>query len=797
MAREDTHQPFKVRTTLGENAFIVQSFEGFEAISKPYHFRLQLLRYKPEAGEALEALDQKTLLDKEITLSFDLSTQADEPPMRYVHGTILSIRKLETVEDIKSADAGDTHEAYIVEMVPWLWYLNLFTNCRVFQGKTVQEIVEQIFTDRGFSKYRFSLDASLTARDYCVQYRETDLNFVCRLLEEEGIFFFFKHTQDDYELVLTDKISDLPSAPYAFEYDGTREMWFDHIGYLDHEDRVRTGKITLNDYNFETPAAGLRAEVTGEGPGEIYDYHPAKYKTRDEGSRYANLRLDEQEFEKAITTGRGGAGLIVSGHRFSIVKDAAATEYICVSLRHHGRNTAQHTVGKAGAKDDKSFWYENWFECVKSDVKVRPRRVTPRPKVYGAHTAVVCGPSGEEIYTDVYGRVKVQFHWDREGQKNENSSIFVRVGQIIAGNKWGFVAVPRIGQEVIVHFLEGDPDQPIITGCVWNEANKPPYLPDGKTKTFLKTYSSPGGDGFNELRFEDKAGEEQIFIHAQKDMEIRVLNDMKEIYKRDTHTIVERDAMTQVKRDAHVDSQRDHVTKIGRDHHLEVTGKEAIKIGGSQSLKVGGAVAHEYGGAFSCQVTGATYIKAPNIVIEGTSQLSLKVGSNFVTIDSSGVAIKGTMVQINSGGAAGSGSAGQLVSPLAPTAPTEAVDDVKGEAVSPSSDPQQQQSMELGVIAGAAAAVAAARNQSPAGDEPTHDPNNPTGEDPTHFIEIKLVDEDGNPVPGEAYKITLPDGTTVADGTLDEQGYAKVSNIDPGTCKVSFPNLDQDAWEQS
>jgi type VI secretion system secreted protein VgrG len=305
--------------------------------------------------------------------------------------------------------------------------------------------------------------------------------------------------------------------------------------------------------------------------------------------------------------------------------------------------------------------------------------------------------------------------------------------------------------------------------------------------------SSKGGGGFNEIRFEDKKGSEQVFLHGEKDLDIRIKNDRKEWIGQDRHLIVTRDKFEQVQRDEHIEVTRDQIEKIGRDHHVEIAGKSAMKITGSNSLNVTGDVIEEFKGNHSSQVTQNLYLKAMQIVIEASVGLTLKVGANFITIDPSGVAIKGMpMVQINSGGSALSGSPGSLVPPLSPTDPL-AADVANPGAVTTVPAGSAATPANMSLLSISSAAVAA--RKSAASDAPTHDPDSPENQQKKNWIEIELLDEGGRPVPGEPYKVTLPDGTTVADGTTDDKGKARVDNIDPGNCSVTFPNIDQDAWE--
>jgi type VI secretion system secreted protein VgrG len=416
----------------------------------------------------------------------------------------------------------------------------------------------------------------------------------------------------------------------------------------------------------------------------------------------------------------------------------------------------------------------------------RPLRKTPRPFIRGCQTAVVVGPAGEEIYTDEYGRVKVQFHWDREGKYDAKSSCWIRVGTTWAGKNWGAISIPRIGHEVIVDFLEGDPDRPIITGSVYNLDMMPSYpLPGNKTRSGIKTRSTIGGGGFNEIRFEDKKGSEQIFIHGEKDLDIRIKKDSREWIGNNTSLIVKKDKYEEIGSDSHVYIKRDLNEKVGRDHSLNVLGKEAVQITGSKSLKVTGAVADEFGSDHSEKTTGDYYLHAKNIVLEADVQLTISVGGNFVTIGPAGVTIVGTMVMINSGGAAGQGSAGSIVPPSDPKAPDVADD------ATPGGD-KQYSGVGPGATKGIPSITGKGHAASPAPpDAPRHDPSDPANQEKKHYIEIELHDDEQLPVPGEPYEIILPDGSTVASGTTDEKGRARVENIDAGNCRVRFPRRDQ------
>ena len=756
-------RPFRIKTPLGDDALLLDSFEGSERISQPFRFVLRLLSPDPN-------LDMQALLTKPAVVSFRMAEQSE----RHLHGHISRIKLLEYGEDGMAA--------YEAELVPWLWLLNHFSDCRIFQNKTVPDIVEQVFRDRGFSDYRLKLRDTFPQREYVVQYRETDLNFVSRLLEDEGIFYYFEHCQEKHTLVLANDSSAFepcPLKPQAryLAATGTKQPE-DTVVSLEAEFRVHTGTASLTDYDFEKPATNLFATLAGNLPGEDYDW-PGKYNSKDDGARYTRIRLEEREVGLNTIRGESNCQGFECGYKFTLTdhfRDSANTTYTITALEHHGRNTSY----RAGHQDP--YEYTNRFEAIPGSVPYRPPRLARKPAIHGHQPAVVVGKSGEEIWTDKYGRIKVQFFWDRQGKCDENSSCWIRVAQGWAGKGWGMIHIPRIGQEVIVSFLEGDPDRPIISGSVYNAGHMAPYnLPDEQTKSALKSMSSKGGGGFNEIRFEDKKGSEQVFLHAEKDIDVRVKNDRREWIGRDRHLIVARDKVEKIARDSHSEIARDRIQKIGRDHHLEIDGKAAVQITGSSSLCVTGDVIEQFQGSHTSQVSQNLYLKAMQIIIEAATGITLKVGGNFITIDPSGVAISGMpAVLINSGGAALSGSDSALVSPLPPLEAAVA-DNANPGAAQPKSGSQLSP------------AKASALSVLP--DAPTHDPNSAQNRDKKHWIEIELLDEDGNPVPGEPYRITLPDGTTAASGTLDHKGCARVDHIDPGTCQVTFPNLDKEAWQ--
>jgi type VI secretion system secreted protein VgrG len=785
VAYTQANRRIAINTSLGEDVLLLTSFSGTEGISRPFHFEVDMVSEQ-------EDLAFDSVVGQNATVRITLADGTE----RFFNGYLANFTQ-----------GGRDHDFvyYHAEIVPWLWFLTQTSDCRIFQDKTVPDIIEQIFKDYGMQDYALKLYGSFVPRVYCVQYRETDSQFVSRLMEEEGIFYFFKHENGKHTMVLANAATaheDCPNQPTA-RYEITSGGWQDDdvISEIKLRHDFKPSKYSQTDYNFETPNTSLQVGVGGGTPYELYDYRQGEYRTRGDGDSLARIRLQETQAPAVVARGVSDCRAFSTGYKFTLrdhYREDLNQAYVLTSLWHTARQGGSYRSG-----EDEQFNYENHFECIPFKTPFRPARVTPHPVVYGSQTAVVVGPAGEEIYTDKYGRVKVQFHWDREGKKDANSSCWVRVSQNWAGKKWGCMFLPRIAQEVIVDFLEGDPDQPIITGRVYNAEQMPPYeLPASKTMSTIKSNSSIGSGGFNEIRFEDKKGEEQIFIHAQRNMDTRVEKDEYKTIMKEQHLVVEQAQYTHVKDKQHETLDADVMIKMGADHHLDITGKQAIKVGGSHSLHVTGAVTEQFDQAHSEQVSMGYYLKALNVVIESSVGVTLKCGGNYVTVDPVGVTIHGSLVVIDGsmtlinsgpGSPALSGSAGSLVAPTAPSAAEDADKADPGEMAQLKSEQIQQQKGKYGSVkltphqsagaagasSGAAAGGAAAETQKK-----------------KHWIEIKLADEDGKPVPGEPYQVILPDGATAASGTLDEKGFARVDDIeDAGSCKVIFPNRDKQSWK--
>lgn len=617
----------EISTPLGGDQLLFHQMSGAEELGR-------LFQYVVDVVSSDEAIDPYQLLGENVTLRLD--AQEDAP--RYFNGYVSRMTQVGRL-------GGQAH--YRFELRPWLWFLTRTSDCRIFQEMTVPDIILQVFRDHGFTDFESSLSETYRTWEYCVQYRETDFNFVSRLMEQEGIYYYFKHEDGKHTLVLSDALSAHATIP------GYEEIPYIPPDESEIEDRecvsdwsftreVMSGAYALQDYDFKLPRTNLlsasSAPAGHSGDAfEVYDY-PGEYMAASEGEQYARLRLQEiaarHERKRAQANARG----ITPGALFTLAdhpRDDQNAEHLIVAASYVMHAANYESGGPSGGPT-----FECSFEALVSSCPFRSARTTPKPAVQGPQTAVVVGKSGEEIWTDEFGRVKVHFHWDRYGQADETSSCWVRVAQVWAGKGWGGMQLPRIGQEVLVEFLEGDPDRPIITGRVYNGVNTPPYeLPSSQTISTVKSNSSKGGGGFNELRFEDKKDEEQIFVHAQKNLDVRVLNDRFETVMNDRHTVVENDRKDHVKNERHETVDSNHFEKIGADRHLSIEGAELVEIQGKKSLTVAGDVAEEFQSNHHEKVTGSYYLQGDVIVIEGNTNVTIKVGDSYIAIESSGIKI--------------------------------------------------------------------------------------------------------------------------------------------------------------
>lgn len=638
----ETHFSLSVKEFAGD--LQVLSFTGTEGVSQPYRFDLELVSENHD-------LDLESLLHKQAFLAFD-------PQGSGIHGQIYRVAQ---------GDAGKRLSRYTVSIVPQLQYLQHRTNQRIYQQMSAPDIIAQVLEEHGIkaNAYNFQLSQPCPERDYCVQYDESDLHFVQRLCEEEGIHYHFQHSPDGHLLMFGDDQTVFPKLGQPTAYVQGSGLVADEPVIKGFKLRLetRTSRVTRRDYDFEKPRLHLEAAYKPSGESsepdlEDYDY-PGRYVERTRGKFLSQRALERHRADYQLAEGWGDQTRLVSGH-FLELSEHPRSEWndlwLLTEIFHEGKQpqVLEESISSdtTNNKDDFHQGYRNRFLATPWAVIYRPALLHPKPRVLGSQTAVVTGPAGEEIHCDQYGRVKVQFHWDREGQADDKTSCWMRVSSGWAGDRYGGIAIPRIGMEVLITFLEGDPDQPLISGCLYHKENQVPYpLPANKTRTVFKTLSSPGGGGFNELRIEDKKGAEQIFIHAQKDWDENIEHDQKIRVGNERHDTVEKNTYTELKAEEHRTTHADRKIEVRTDDHLTVALNQHVKLGTAQLISAGREI----------------HLKAgEKIVIEAGMELTVKAGGSFIKLDPSGITMIGPTVKVNAGGSPGSGSGIAIKPPVLP-----------------------------------------------------------------------------------------------------------------------------------
>ena len=571
----------KVTSPFDPGDLVFARMSHVEQLSRPFHSEVALLSDKGD-------LDPDKILGKPLIVS--LAT-TDATPVRYFHGL---------VTEFEQSGYNDRFHEYRAVVRPWFWLLTRMADCRVFQNKSVPDIFKEVCQQAGFADLDMRL-GTYQALEYCVQYRETDFNFLSRLLEREGIFYFFEHSANKHVMVLADDVGDcksvtgydsVPFYPAAAQGAPPRER--DHLQSWSVQKSFQPATFSSRDYNFETPALIAEGTSSISRPYEnsayqVFDF-PAEadvLNSRDV-DRVAKLRVQELQVPQMVARGSGDAAGLATGHVFKLTghpRGSLDIQYL-ITAASVDLSAAAYHAGAGGGETQFSIA----VEAVDAREAYRPARITPKPMIHGTQSAFVVGPKGEEIYTDEHGRIKVQFHWDRQGKMDDKSSCYIRVGQIWAGKAWGAIYIPRVGQEVLVSFMEGDPDRPIVIGSVYNGTNRTPYaLPDQKTQSGIKSESSPGGGGNNELRFEDKKGSELVFLQAQKDRTIQVNNDESHSVGHDRTKSVKNDETTTIGKDRTETVSGNESITIDKDRTESVKGSETIDIGKDHSQTIGGA----------------------------------------------------------------------------------------------------------------------------------------------------------------------------------------------------------------
>jgi type VI secretion system secreted protein VgrG len=636
-------------TPLGDDQLVVVRFDGTEGVSELFEFRI-------EALSTMDDIDFDELIGKNVTLS--INSPSEDP--RHFDGILTEAQWL---------GSRDNFNVYQLVLRPWFWLMSHRSDCFIFHEKKVTDVVSDVFHRHSFADIDDRTSGSYEPMEYCVQYRESDMAFVSRLLEQYGISYFFTHEEGSHKLVLTDQNSQFEPAP------GSSRRYIGHevrdrrpeecISHFMPERRFTAGRVTLRDYNFKKPTTPMEAEHSGtasyEHAGmELYDY-PGKYVQRSEGNEIATWQLQGEEALDKRCRASGDcmslfAGCLVQLQDHSPKYDK---EYVVLRAR-HSFTSQQYRSGQGGGDGDA---YVGQYELLDSDIPFRPQEVTEKALVKGLQTAIVVGPDGEEIDCDEYGRILVRFHWDRENDQ----SMRCRVSQNWAFQHWGGMVIPRIGMEVVVEFLEGDPDRPLVTGCVYNGDNMPPYqLSANKTRSTFKTKSHKA-DGYNELRFEDEKDEEEVWFHAQKyhngvveedetwevvqNRHTRVGGSYSQSIGKDQDLEVENDRREHVMGASHHAIERSRVASVGGNDYLTVTGNQTSQIDANKSVKVIGELTVDALSQLSNASTMQTIQGGVSVNIVAGLTLTLSAGPSTITLSPAGVSIDGPVVMLNCGGA--------------------------------------------------------------------------------------------------------------------------------------------------
>ncbi len=553
----------------------VAEFQGHEGISSLFSYLATVV----SEDHDLEFAD---IVSRPILTTF---IDTNEETARYVHGV---------VAHIEQTGIGTRLATYIIRIVPHCWLMTHRFDCRIFQSKSVIDIIKDVVKGAGIpsDRVRFVMQGSYAARDYCVQYRESDFDFVSRLMEEEGIFYFFEHTEAGHTMVFSDQTgvhANIIGTPkLAYHPPSTGVATDDTIYPFSYREAVRSGAVVVDDFNFRKPALDLTStqKYSVDAALEVYDY-PGRFDMGGGGNHIAKMRLQSLQVARKVGDGSSDCMRLVVGYKFELEdhpRDPFNQEYLITRVETWAKQPQVYEEGAGGQSPS----YRNRFACIPATVQFRADRVTAKPIVHGVQTAIVVGPSGEEIYTDEHGRIKVQFHWDRLGKNDEKSSCWMRVSQLWAGATWGAMFIPRLGHEVIVDFEEGDPDRPIVTGRVYHGTNKPPYaLPAEKTKSTIKSNSSKGGGGFNELRFEDKKGSEEIFLHGQKDWTIAILNDKNQDIGHDETLHVGNDRTKNVDKNQTETIGENKTISVGKNHSESIGENASVSVGSNEDITIG------------------------------------------------------------------------------------------------------------------------------------------------------------------------------------------------------------------
>ncbi len=720
-----------ITTTLGGDKLLVLRMDGKEQLGQLPEWNVDLVGNVSLLG-VRETINLHKLLGTRANVSIE-------------HGAKRNFNGY-----ITEAQRGERHgrfESFRITMRPWLWFATKTRNSKVFQNKSIKDIVSAVLTPYSADfEWRLQDTGATKPLEYCVQYNESDFEFVSRLLEEAGIYYFFEHTSTTHTLVLIDAMSKHTAKTGTKAIKWANKLEAGKPGVIDWSlaEEVHSVKAVVRDYDYlatataieQSQSAGMMAATEKRGPAEVYEYparavlnqvKPESQPATTAMNRIAKLRLEELQSLQKVFTGTTNANDFEVGATFDLedaLTPADDDSYLVVSMNFSAEFADHEAIADLKAVHHRRDGVLVNFMCIPKDGNpFRPQRRTPRPIMYGPQTAIVVGKSGTEVDCDKHGRIKVQFHWDRVGTKNENSSCYVRLSQPWAGKNMGLWMIPRVGHEVVVSFLGGDPDRPLITGSVHNDVNTPAYpLPANADISGWRTHSTKGGaaDARHELRFDDKKGTEYVWLQSQKNFHRHVKEDAfdwieknetkkvkltrKEVVGENWYVNVGKDVMHDLGKDVHtkvagdifttgaatyqLKLEKDYNAKVGADYGLDVTGKTAVKAGGDINLQSGGAgnikttgnLVAEAGAKLSLKAAADLLMEGVNvkakgsaeIVLEATAGIKIVCGASVITLGPAGVTIDGPLVKVNCGGGGGSAGSAESAAAAEPKAPEDA-----------------------------------------------------------------------------------------------------------------------------
>lgn len=764
---------FTFRTAkYGQDELVVGKFQFAEAISRPFELTFELLSQQEVDSSVLLSTPCRFRIKFPRPGAGSSTGGKSLPP-------VLTSEIFGVVSAFARGQRAGDWTVYSATMVPRLWLLSLTVRSRVFQNLTVPEIVTSILQEYQLQQgtdFVFALGARRTyrKREYVVQYQESDLNFISRLLEDDGIFYLFDHAGrggTGETVVFGDSASAYLEGkpPITLDYRSVElsdsAVWQapELIDRFAFEHRLVATGVVLGDYNYRTPQVSLLSSPQTPpppiGPGIHYEYGN-HYKTPAEGKELAQIRLEELQCQERRFRGSGNCKTLRAGTLFTLQNhDRFDGKFVAVEV--HAAGDQEFSLGAA---TNIRARYSNSFTCLPSTQAFRPERLTPRPRIVGAVNALVDGTgNGQYAELDAQGRYKVVLPFDAAGRSGGNASRAIRMAQPYAGPGYGLHFPVHKGTEVLLTHVNGDPDRPVIAHAIHDAASPDVVTASNQTQGVLR---SAGG---NEISFDDTQGAERLFLQAQKNLDVRVKGSERRLLGRDCHRVVTNDDHLHVKNDRHVTVDQDVFEKIGADHHLTIKGQQAVDIGGRLSIVAGGDVSAIFNASHFETVSGTLYFQAGDVVIDATTQLTLSCGGNSIVVDANGITLTGALVTIDGKQTMINSGAGSPAATAVQNAP------VNPALPAPALTPGQSKAGTKTVrSAGQQQTVAAKQGKAT-------------------WVAIDLVDDQGTPVANEPYELQLPDGTIVA-GRLDQNGYARVDGVTAGQCQVRFPRLDGAAW---